>query len=253
MIHIYSLEQIGRIRMAGRILAEILEKLKLAAQEGMRPKDLDEMAMRLIQESGAEPAFLGYQSKKDEKPFSAALCVSVNEVVVHAPPKEGPLCSGDVVKLDLGVKYQGYFADSAITLGIGKITPQAQELIQTAKKALNLAIGSARAGNTLGDIGYVVKKIATDHGFDVIKGLTGHGIGKELHEEPQVLNEGERGKGIPIAIGMVLAIEPMLSVGSGKVKQLPDGGFAAVDGSLTAHFEHTVAITERGVEILTVI
>ena len=246
-------EEIAKIREAGKILAKVLQELILQAREGLVLKDLDDLAYGLILKAHAKPAFLGYQPGGASRPFPASLCTSVNEVVVHGVPSKRRLKSGDLLKLDLGVNYDGYNADAAISMGIGEISRLAQELIGATKKALAAAIAAVKPGNTLGDIGYVIKKTASDHNFKVLKELTGHGIGKALHEEPTIFNEGTPGRGEMLRVGMVLAIEPMLSAGSDQVKQLPDESYASVDQSLNAHFEHTIAITEQGPEILTML
>lgn len=241
------------MRKAGRILAETLTQLVGFAQEGIAFIDLDELARGIIQKAGGKPAFLGYAPEGAKRPFGATLCTSLNHVVVHGVPTSRRLQSGDLLKLDLGVNFEGFYADAALTIGIGNISRQASELIQVTQKALEAGIQGARPGNTLGDIGFAVSKTAAEHGFKVIKGLTGHGIGQKLHEDPVVLNEGQPGKGLILQSGMTLAIEPMLSAGSNKVIQLDDDSYATSDGSLSAHFEHTIVVTEKGAEVLTVI
>jgi methionyl aminopeptidase len=199
----------------------------------------------LIREAGALPAFLGYEG------FPAALCVSVNEVIVHGVPGKQVLKEGDIVGLDLGIKYKGLITDMAVTLPVGEISSEARRLISAARGALESAIGQARPKNRVGDIGFVVQKYVESLGFGVIRELIGHGVGYSVHEEPEIPNFGRRGDGPELKPGMVLAIEPMVSAGDWHIKQRPDGSFATRDGSLAAHFEHTVAITGTGAEILT--
>lgn len=246
-------QEIEKIRTAGKILAKVLKEIVSQAKEGVTLNDLDELAYDLIQKADVKPAFLGYQPGGAHKPFPATLCTSVNEVVVHGVPTKRRLRAGDLLKLDLGVNFEGYNADAAVTVGIGKIFPVAEQLIHITFKALEAAIAVAIAGNTLGDIGYAIKKTAEAHNFKVFKELTGHAIGKKLHEEPTVLNYGTPGKGLELQAGMVLAIEPMLSAGSDRIRQLADESYATVDKSLNAHFEHTILVKEGGAEILTML
>lgn len=244
-------EEIEKIRIAGKILAKTIQQLSAAVEEGMTLKDLDGLAKGLILKFGGQPAFLNYRPEGASKPYPATLCASLNSVVVHGVPDTRRLKSGDLLKLDLGVRYAGYCADAAITVGIGEIGIVAGKLIKTTKAALDSAIIMARSGKTLGDIGYIIKKTVTHGGFKVVKGLMGHGIGQNVHEPPDVFNEGIPRKGIKLAPGMVLAIEPMVSVGSDQIRQLSDESYATTDGSLSAHFEHTIVITEGEAEIVT--
>jgi len=250
-MNIYSSEEIKKIRQSGRILAETLGKLAKKARPGVSLKTLDEMAEELIRRAGAEPAFLGYKPYGAKNGYPSSICASVNEVVVHAVPGPYKLKNGDILTIDLGVKRDGYYADSALSLTIGKVSASAKKLLKATKQALMDAIKQARPGKTLGDIGYAVKKRVTQNGFFVVRGLTGHGIGKDLHEDPNVLNEGQRGQGMKLVSGMVIAIEPMTAIGTPRLIQKEDDSFATADGSLSAHFEHTIAITKKGPEILT--
>ena len=181
----------------------------------------------------------------------ASICTSVNDVVVHGVPNAYKLKQGDIVKLDLGLKYRGFYTDTAITVGIGKVSDEAKRLMAVTEDALILAIDECQAGNTVGDIGFAINAYVRKHGMHVAKGLTGHGIGQRLHEDPVVYNEGKPGMGARLEPGMVIAIEPMVTSGSGAVKELADESFATKEGALAAHFEHTVAITEAGPMILT--
>ncbi len=246
-------EEIAKIRKAGKILATVAKIILAQAEEGKTLKSLDKLAEELIKKAGGEPAFLGYRPYGAKKPYPNSICTSVNDVVVHGTPNNYRLEFGDVLKLDFGVIYDGWYADAAWTVGIGKISARAQKLIKVTEKALYAGIKQAKSGNHLGDIGWAINKEVSGYGFKVVDGLTGHGIGRQLHEDPSVFNEGERGTGILLKPGMVLAIEPMVSIGTAKIIQNKDDSFAIADGSLSAHFEHTIVIKESGAEILTLI
>lgn len=252
-----SASEIEIMAEGGRILATVLKRIRTETRVGVTTKHLDQLGYRLIKESGALPAFLGYRSAGSRKPYPASLCVSINEVVVHGQPSETEIKDGDLVKLDLGLKYRGFYLDSAITVSVGKISSKASKLISVTKKALELAIREAKPGKTLGHIGHAVQNCVEKSGFSVVRSLTGHGIGRGLHEDPSIFNFGKPGTGDEVVSGMVLAIEPMVAMSEppegGKIRQLPDDSFAIADGSLSAHFEHTVAITEKGPWILTII
>jgi methionyl aminopeptidase len=252
MVNLKSQEEIKKIALAGKILAKILKAIIKDAEIGVSLSHLNKLAYQLTKEYEVKPAFLGYQPDGALKPFGASICASVNEVVVHGFPGDYKLQSGDVLKIDFGVERQGFFADAAVTIGIGHISKEAKHLIKTTELSLKRAIKQAKPGKTLGDLGWIIQKTAEDNGLKVIKCLTGHGVGKELHEEPTIFNFGEKGKGIVLRPGMVLAIEPMLAISTEKVIQRPDESWATADGSLSAHFEHTVAITEKGAKILTI-
>ncbi|MDE2001153.1 MAG: type I methionyl aminopeptidase [Patescibacteria group bacterium] len=244
-------DQIKNIRVAGKILASVAKKVKAAAHEGVTLKELDALTRKLIEEAGAESTFLGYQPYGADVPFPASVCTSVNDVVVHGIPTGYRLQSGDILSLDFGVTYNGFIADGAFTMGIGKLTKEARELIETTHHALALGIKECKPGKTLGDIGWAISHYVTERGFKVVKGLTGHGVGIELHEDPPVFNEGQKNTGMALKPGMVLALEPMVSAGDPYIRQLSDDSYATRDKSLSAHFEHTVLITEKGHEILT--
>ncbi|MEK9170391.1 MAG: type I methionyl aminopeptidase [Patescibacteria group bacterium] len=244
-------EQIKMIRIAGKILANAMKSLKGAAKEGVGLKDLDDLARRLIEEAGAKPVFLGYQPYGAAKPYPASICASLNEVVVHGLPTAYKLKSGDLLSIDLGVDYEGYISDAAFTVGIGKISPEAERLMDVTRNALLLGIKECKPGKTLGDIGWAINHYVEKNNFKVVKGLSGHGVGLELHEDPPVFNEGQKNTGMKLKAGMVLALEPMVSAGSPYLIQLENDSYATRDKSLSAHFEHTVLITERGPEILT--
>ncbi len=239
----------------GQILARILEILKKEAKAGITTNYLDELSSKLIKESGAKPAFLNYRAQGSPRPYPKTLCVSLNDVVVHGVPSERIIQEGDLVKIDLGLIYKGFYLDSARTVFIGNVSKEIKKLILITEGALTLGIKSARIGKTLGDIGYAISSFVVKNGFSIVNSLTGHGIGRHLHEDPTVFNFGRPGEGEELKEGMVLAIEPMVSAGaakkSGQVKETADGAFATEDGSFSAHFEHTVAITRKGPQILT--
>lgn len=251
MIKIYSKDQISKIAESGKILAKVLNKIAQEAKIGASLKYLDGLAFKLIKEAGVEPAFLGYGPDGAKRPYGATICASINDVIVHGFPGDYKLKNGDILKIDCGVEYKGFYSDSAITIGIGNISKEAEILIKTTKNALEEAIKIAIVGNHLEDIGFTINKIVKKMGFKVVKGLTGHGIGLKLHEEPTIYNFGKQGQGLELKAGMVLAIEPIVSMGSDNIIQKLDESWATSDKSLSAHFEHTIAITEGGVKILT--
>ncbi len=236
---------------AGRRLAVILDFLAKSAKPGVKPADLDKTALKMIKDAGCQPAFLGYKSRGSKKGYPATTCISVNENVVHGIPSNIPIKDGDVVKIDIGLVHKGFCVDHAVTVGIGEIRPIDEKLIEITRKAMELGTEEARPGNTLGDIGFAIEQCVKSAGFSIVEKLTGHGIGRELHEDPHVYNFGKRGEGEKLVAGMVIAIEPMVAVGSGKVIQNGDDSFTMADGSMSAHFENTVAITENGPRVLT--
>jgi methionyl aminopeptidase len=247
MIVLKSPREIELMREAGRIVALTLAVLAEKAKEGVSTAQLEEWAEEVIRKNKAIPSFKGYRG------YPAAICVSVNEEVVHGiPSPKRILKEGDVVSIDVGAIYRGYHGDAAITIGIGRITEEAEKLIEVTKGALEAAISVAKAGNRLGDISWAIQSYAEKHGFNVVREYTGHGIGRYMHEEPQVPNVGTPGKGVLLKPGMTLALEPMVVAGSWEVEVLPDGWTVVTkDKSLAAHFEHTIAITDGDAEILT--
>lgn len=246
MIVYRSQAEIARMRAANQLVAAILAELEAAVKPGVSTKDLDALAERLTRDAGAVPAFKGYRG------YPATLCASVNEQVVHGIPSAAALRDGDIVSLDIGVKLQGYFGDSAVTVPVGRIDERAVRLLDVTREALEKAIAEARVGRRLSDIGHAVQAHVEAHGFSVVREFVGHGIGEELHEDPQVPNYGQPGRGPKLAEGMVLAIEPMVAMGRPDVRVLADGWTAVTrDGSLAAHFEHTVAVTADGPLVLT--
>ncbi len=253
MITIKTKEEIEILKEGGKILAEVLRELAKLAKPGVSTGFLDQKAREMISARGGEPAFLNYRPDFMEKPYPAALCASLNEVVVHGLPSDAVILKeGDILKLDLGVKYKNLFTDAAITVGIGKITEESQKLIDITKQSLELAINEVKPGNHIGDIGFAVENYVENNGFYVIEILVGHGVGHAIHEEPNVPNYGKKGKGPELKTGMVIAIEPMAALKSRKVQLSKDGfGYETLGGSLSAHFEHTVAVTDSGHIILT--
>ena len=246
MIVCKSPAELDRMRVANALVAAVLAELRRLVAPGVTTRDLDAVAERQIREAGAVPAFKGYHG------YPATLCASVNEAVVHGIPTTTPLVAGDIVSLDMGAVLDGYYGDSAITVPVGRISDRATELLRVTREALELAIEQVQPNGHVSDIGHVVQRHVEGHGFSVVREFVGHGIGAKLHEEPQIPNYGEPGRGPRLATGMVIAIEPMVNVGKPAVKVLGDGWTAVTwDGSLSAHFEHTVAVTHGEPEVLT--
>ena len=247
MIQLKSKSEIEQMRKAGHIVGQILMELEELVKPGVSTADLDSFALARTKDLGAKPAFKGYHG------FPGALCVSVNEEVVHGiPSKKRILKEGDIIGCDFGVILDGWFGDSARTYSVGKISSDAAKLIEITEKSLYLGIEQAKSGNNLFDIGHAIQNYVESFGYSVVREFVGHGIGRSLHEDPQVPNFGARGKGLVLKPGMVLAIEPMINAGKPEVRVLADGWTAVtVDKKLSAHFEHTIAITEDGYDILT--
>jgi len=245
MVILKQPSEIEKIRESNCIVAEILAELKEKVQEGVTTLELDRISEELVLKKGAKPAFKGYRGY----PFS--LCASINEQVIHGFPSQRMLTEGDIVGLDFGVYYHGYYGDAALTVPVGKISKEASMLLKATEESLERAIQEATVGNRLGDISAAVQKHVEAEGFSVVRDFVGHGIGRNLHEDPQIPNYGIRGRGVALKAGMVLAIEPMVNAGTYKVRMLTDGWTAVTaDGKLSAHFEHTIAITDHGPEIL---
>ncbi len=252
MIQKKTAEEIALMAEGGAILRAVTEKLAEAVREGTRLKELDALAEKLMRDAGGEPAFKGYKPAWAEKAYPASICASVNDVVVHGIPSAYRLKPGDIVKIDLGLKYKGFYTDTAVTVGVGEISEEAKRLMAVTQDSLTLAIDQCIVGNTVGDIGFAVNSYVRKHGLRVAKGLTGHGIGRHLHEDPVVPNEAKPGTGARLEAGMVIAVEPMVTLGSGETVQLKlDESFATKERVLAAHFEHTIAITEAGPQVLT--
>ena len=248
MIIIKSEPEIAIMRQAGRIVATVLEMLKKQVRAGMKTKELDVIAARELGRLGAKPSFKGYRG------FPANLCVSVNDEIVHGIPGERVLHEGDIISLDLGAIYMGFQGDAALTVGVGKISPQARRLMRTTEDALSAGIAAARPGARLGDVSATIQNYAESKGYSVVREYTGHGIGREMHEEPQIPNFGIPGTGPQLQRGMTLALEPMVCVGDWRTRVGGDHWtVVTADGSLSAHFEHTIAITDAEPEVLTAI
>ena len=246
MIVCKSASELARMRTANALVADVLGALKAMVLTGVTTLDLDAVAESLVRDGGAEPAFKGYRG------YPATLCTSVNEEVVHGIPSKRPLKAGDIVSLDVGVLLDGFYGDSALTVPVGEISVTAAKLLSVTEQSLERAISAVRVGARVSDLGHAVQHYVEANGYSVVREFVGHGIGTKLHEEPQIPNYGQPGQGPRLAEGMVLAIEPMVNVGSATVKVLKDGWTAVTsDGNLSAHFEHTVAVTAEGAEVLT--
>ncbi len=246
MITFKTQEEIQIIAEGGKILANTLKELEKMVKPGVTTIELDRAAEALILSSGGKPAFKGYSG------FPYALCASVNENIVHGFPSNYILKDGDILKLDLGVLYKGFNTDSAITIAIGNVSFETKRLLNVTKKSLRLGIKKAKLGCTIGDIGNTIQRFVEDQGFGVVRDLCGHGIGKSVHEDPKIPNFGKRQSGEKLLEGMVICIEPMVTMGDYSIKPSKDGyGYATKDGSLSAHFEHTIAITKSGPVVLT--
>jgi len=245
-ITIKTKEEIEIMREGGQILAEIMKELENKVEPDITTKELDRAAEALILKYGGKPSFKGHLD------FPACLCTSVNEELVHCIPSERKLKEGDIVSLDLGILYKGFHTDMTVTLSVGKISAEAQRLIRITKKALKRGIKKVRPGITFGDISNTIQRYVESQGYNVVRELCGHGIGRELHEEPEILNYGKRGTGPELAEGMTFCLEPMVIIGDWHLKKAKDNyGLQTQDNSLCAHFEHTLAVTQNGCQILT--
>ncbi len=245
-IEIKSKEEIAIMREAGRHVAQVLQLLVEHVRPGVREKELDQLVRREFSRRGVVPTFLGYHG------YPATVCISVNDKIVHGIPGDRPFQEGDIVSIDLGCTYKGFVADAAVTIGVGRISLEAQRLIDVTREALWRGIKAARAGARVGDIGYAIQSYVESQGFSVVREYVGHGVGRQMHEDPQIPNYGEPGKGLELRPGMVIAIEPMVNMGTWRTRRDPDGWTVrTVDGSLSAHFEHTIAITDGEALVLT--
>ncbi|MCX6752602.1 MAG: type I methionyl aminopeptidase [Candidatus Nomurabacteria bacterium] len=258
MIIIKTKEEIEILREGGKHLATVLFKLKGKVAPGVSTKDLDSYALKLIREMGDEPAFLNYRPAGAKTPFPASLCVSVNDEVVHGIPSSTRILKeGDIVSLDLGLKHRGLFTDMALTVLVavpeGKINVANQKLLEVTEKALQVGIDAAQAGNTVGDIGYAMENFVHSQGkYGIVEILAGHGVGRAIHEDPFIPNFGKKGKGEKLVPGMVVALEPMINAGTKNVTiDDDDWTFRTADNKPSAHFEHTILITEEEAEVLT--
>ncbi len=251
-IIIKTKEEIDILRAGGKRLSAILAKVAGIVRPGISTYELDQYAYELIKEGGDEPAFLGYKPEGHRKAFPASLCTSVNSEVVHGiPRKDKILKEGDIICIDLGLKHKGLFTDHAVTVAVGAISKESQKLLDATREALALGIEQAIAGNTVGDIGHAIESFVNKR-YGIVRELSGHGVGKYIHEDPYVPNFGKKGKGAKLIPGMVIAIEPMLNIGRADIVSMSDGyTIKTADGSRSAHFEHTILITEGEPEILT--
>jgi methionyl aminopeptidase len=247
MINLKSPREIERMKGASRIVAEILLELRQVVRDGITTAEIDRLAEDMTLKKNAKPAFKGYRG------FPASICISINDEVVHGiPSTKRVIRNGDVVGLDFGVIYDGFFGDSAVTVAIGEISPEVQNLLTVTERALYAAIEASIPGNYISDVSAAVQKVADEHHFGIVRDFCGHGIGRALHEDPPVPNYVQSGKGSRVKPGLVIAIEPMINLGTEKVKVLEDGWtVVTLDGRPSAHFEHTIAITPDGPEILT--
>jgi methionyl aminopeptidase len=247
-IIVKSRDEIGLMRQAGRILAETLEIVLAHVRPGAIEKELDEIARREFKKRGVVPTFLNY----GQPPFPATICVSINDEIVHGIPGEREIADGDIVSVDIGCTHQGFVADMAVTVGVGDVSPQAQRLIEVTGEALWRGIAASRAGSRIGSIGAAIQTFVEGEGFAVVREYVGHGVGRQMHEDPQVPNYGRPETGPFLRPGMVIAIEPMVNAGDWRTKRDADNWTVrTMDGSLSAHFEHTLAITDGEAEVLT--
>jgi methionyl aminopeptidase len=243
-----SRSEIDKLRRVNQLVGRILAELRRLVAPGVTTRDLDAAAERQVREAGAEPAFKGYHG------YPATICASINEQVVHGIPSAQPLVEGDIISIDMGAKLDGFYGDCAVTVPVGRVAPEAVQLLQATEEALFQGIEAVKPGGRVSDIGAAVQRHVEAHGFSVVREFVGHGIGTSLHEEPQIANYGPAGRGPRLSEGMVLAIEPMVNLGKPAVKVLSDGWTAVTrDGSLSAHFEHTVVVTPDACEILTLL
>lgn len=246
MIICKSATEIEKLRRSGRLVREILEEAREQAKPGVTTMDLEKFVERRLAKAGAKPAFKGYRG------YPCCLCASVNEQIVHGIPSNRRLIEGDIISLDLGVIIDGYYGDSAMTVPVGEISESLQRLLRVTEESLQLAIDKVRMGNRLGDVSSAVEQYVVSSGFSVVREFVGHGIGRQLHEEPQIPNFGQPGYGPPLKEGMVLAIEPMVNAGGPGLKILDDQWTAVTaDGAHSAHFEHMIAVTHNGPDVLT--
>ncbi len=245
-------EEIEIMKEGGKIHARILHEVAKKVKAGVKTRELNDYAEKLIDEAGGSASFLGYQPADAKKPYPASLCVSINEEIVHGIPDDKMIFEGDIVTLDLGLTYKGLITDAAITVSVGKIEERTAELMKATEEALDKGIKAMRVRGHVGDIGAAIMEVAVKYNLGIVEGLSGHGVGYSVHEEPFVPNRAERGEGPELRVGMVIAIEPMFTLGSRHIKRLSDGyTFVTRDKSLSAHFEHTVAVTAEGIVVLT--
>lgn len=246
--------EIEKMRRSGRLVGRILHEMRQMVRPGVTTRDLDQRAQAIIEAAGATPLFKNYPNPSGPRfpRFPAVICSSVNDVIVHGIPNGKPLKEGDVVSVDCGVRLDGYVGDAAITIPVGEIDPEVEQLLADTQECLRRAIAACQVGNRLGDIGWAVQSFAEPKGYGIVRDYCGHGVGKQMHEEPQVPNYGEPGKGIRLRPGLCIAIEPMINLGTYETKTLSDHWTVVTkDRRVSAHFEHSVAVTEEGPVILT--
>jgi methionyl aminopeptidase len=247
-IVVKSRDEIGIMRESGRILAETLQTLVDRLRPGLVEMELDEIARKEFKKRGVIPTFLGYASP----PYPATVCVSINDEIVHGIPGRREIADGDVVSIDIGCTHKGFVADMAVTVAVGNVAPEAHRLVDATKEALWRGIAAARGGSRVGDIGAAIQAYVEGEGFAVVREYVGHGVGRQMHEDPQIPNYGTPGTGTALRPGMVIAIEPMVNIGDWRTKKDPDNWTVrTMDGSLSAHFEHTLAIADGEAEVLT--
>lgn len=247
MITIKTPAEVEKMRQGGRRLASVISELQRRVEVGVSTFELDQLARELIKKQGGQPSFLGYQG------YPAALCTSINEQIVHGiPNKAVALKAGDLLSLDLGFCYQGLHTDMAVTLAVGRVSSEAKRLIKVTSQSLKLAIKTMKVGIHLGDVSFTIQSFIENNNFNVVRDLVGHGVGREIHEEPKIPNYGQSGTGPILQAGMTLALEPMVTLGNYQIRTLEDGWtIQTADNSLSAHFEHTILVTEKGAEVLT--
>jgi methionyl aminopeptidase len=251
MIHLKSPQELKKMRQAGRIVAEVLECMRQTVAPGVTTAELDRLAEEIIRGHQAIPSFKGYPPGS-ANPFPASICASVNAELVHGIPGSRVLQEGDIISIDVGAIHEEYHGDAAVTLPVGRIEPQTQRLLEVTEQALQVGIEQARDGNRSGDISAAIQDFVERSGFNVVREYTGHGIGRRMHEDPQVPNHGRPGRGVRIRSGMTIALEPMVLAGDPRVRVLEDNWtVVSADGRLTAHFEHTIAVQDGSAEILT--
>ena len=252
MAKLKTKDEIEALRESGKRLGRILQAIKAEIKAGVTTGYLDEVAERLIREGGDIPPFLNYTPHGARNPFPASLCVSVNDEIVHGIPSDRVIKDGDLVSIDLGVSHNGMITDAALTVAVGEVPEQLRTLIEETERALYAGIKAAHAGGHIGDIGAAVERVGNARGYGIVRELGGHGVGHKVHEDPYVPNYGKKGNGPILKAGMVLALEPMFMLGKEDIRMMPDGyTIVSEDGSLSAHFEHTIVITEKGAEIVT--
>lgn len=246
--------ELALMRQSGRRLAEVVAMLRESIRPGISTLELDEAAEAMVRRLGGVPSFKGYRIMDGIPPFPGTICASPNEQVVHGIPNEVPLVDGDIISIDVGLVYGGYHSDCAFTVAVGEVPEEVLRLLDVTRQSLYEGIGQAKPGNRIGDIGHAIQAHIEPHGFGIVREYVGHGIGRRLHEPPSVPNYGKPRQGNLLKAGMVIAIEPMVTLGDYRTRSLEDGWtVVTADGSLAAHFEHTVAITPKGPEVLTVL